>query len=150
VGVGQGSALSPVLSALYIAPVMHGFSTCTQHLGCIILSYVDNGTIIIQSKSLSDNLVSLKDVYWAINDILLKFGLVLEHDKSEVFHFMRTRKDIPPPLALGNNILLTPKIYWCYLGFFFDKTLSFKEHVRFYSTKAFSTVLAIRMLGNSN
>jgi hypothetical protein len=29
VGVGQGSALSPVLSALYNAPVMHGFSAHT-------------------------------------------------------------------------------------------------------------------------
>jgi hypothetical protein len=89
-------------------------------------------------------------VYWVINNILLEFRLVLEHDKSEVFHFTRTRKDISPPLDLGNNILLTPKIYWHYLGFFFDKMLSFKEHVHFYSTKVFSTVLAMRMLGNSN
>jgi hypothetical protein len=51
---------------------------------------------------------------------------------------------------LGNNILLTLKIHWRYLGFFFDKTLSFKEHVHFYSTKAFSMVLAMRMLENSN
>jgi hypothetical protein len=150
VGVGQGSALSPVLSVLYIAPVMHGFTACTQHLGCIILSYMDDGTIIIQFKSLSDNLVPLKEAYWAINNILQVFGLVLEHDKSEIFHFTRTRRDIPPPLALDNNILLTPKLHWCYLGFFFDKTLSFKEHVCFYSTKAFSMVLAMRILGNSN
>jgi hypothetical protein len=55
-----------------------------------------------------------------------------------------------PPLALGNNILLMPKLHWCYLGFYFDKSLSFKEHVHFYSTKVFSLVLAMRMLGNSN
>jgi hypothetical protein len=35
---------------------------------------------------------------------------------------------------------------WYYLGFFFDWTLSFKEHVQFYSTK---TVRAMGMLGNS-
>jgi hypothetical protein len=139
-----------VLSALYITLVMHGFSAHTQHLGCTILSYVDNGTIIIQSKSLSDNLVPLKEAYWAINDILCSFRLVLKHDKSEIFHFTRTRRDVPPPLALDNNILLMPKLYWHYLGFFFNKTLSFKEHVRFYSTKAFSMVLTMRMLGNSN
>jgi hypothetical protein len=150
VGVGQGSALSPVLSALYIAPAMHSFSSRTQNLGCIILSYVDNSTIIVQLKSLLDNLVPLKEVYWVINDILSSFGLVLKHDKSEVFYFTRTGKDIPPPLALGNDILLTPKSVWRYLGFYFDKTLSFKEHVCYYSTKAFSTVLAMRMLGNSN
>jgi hypothetical protein len=38
---------------------------------------------------------------------------------------------------------------WHYLGFFFDRMLSFKEHVRFYSTKAFMTVRAMGMLGNS-
>jgi hypothetical protein len=150
VGVGQGSALSPILSALYIAPVMHSFSAHTQHLGCIILSYVDDGTIIVQSKSLLTNLVPLKEVYWVIDDMLRVFGLVLEYDKSKIFHFTRTRRDIPPPLALGNNILLMPKLYWYYLGFYFDKTLSFKEHVCFYSTWAFSMVLAMRMLDNSN
>jgi hypothetical protein len=111
---------------------------------------MDDGTIIIQSKSLSTNLVPLKDAYWVINNMLQAFGLVLEHDKSEVFHFTRTRRDIPPSLALGNNILLTPKTHWHYLGFYFDKTLFFKEHIHFYSTRAFSTVLAMRMLGNSN
>jgi hypothetical protein len=150
VGVGQGSALSPVLSALYIAPVMHGFSAHTQHLGCVILSYVNDGTIIVQSKSLSDNLVPLKEAYWTINSIFHAFRLVLEHNKSEIFHFTRTRRDIPSPLALNDDILLTLKLYWHYLGFFFNKTLSFKEYVHFYSTKAFSTVLAMRMLGNSN
>jgi hypothetical protein len=150
VGVEQGSAISPMLSALYITPVMHGFSARTQHLGCVILLYVDDGTIIVQSKSLSDNLVPLKEVYWTINNILHAFGLVLEHDKSEIFHFMRTRRDVPPPLALSDDILLTLKLYWHYLGFFFNKTLSFKEHIRFYSTKAFFTVLAMRMLGNFN
>jgi hypothetical protein len=58
--------------------------------------------------------------------------------------------DISPPLALGNDIFLMPKSFWHYLGFFFDMMLSFKEYVHYYSTKAFSTVLAMRMLGNSN
>jgi hypothetical protein len=71
VGVGQGFALSPVLSALYIALVMHGFSTRTQHLGCVILSYVDDGTIIVQSKSLSDNLVPLKEAYFFIYFLIM-------------------------------------------------------------------------------
>jgi hypothetical protein len=36
------------------------------------------------------------------------------------------------------------------LGFFFDRKLLFREHVRFYSTKAFTTVKAFNMLGNSS
>ena len=44
---------------------------------------------------------------------------------------------------------LKPKPFWCYLGFYFDSKLSFHEHVRFYSTKALTTIQAMRMLGNS-
>jgi hypothetical protein len=36
------------------------------------------------------------------------------------------------------------------LGFYFDRKLSFKEHVQYYSTKALTMVQAIEMLGNSN
>jgi len=45
--------------------------------------------------------------------------------------------------------LLTPKTYWRYLGFYFDRKLLFTEHVRYYATKSFSTVQAMGMLGNS-
>jgi hypothetical protein len=49
---------------------------------------------------------------------------------------------------MGEEVL-QPKVVWCYLGFFFDQTLSFKEHVRFYSTKAFTAIQAMEMFGNS-
>jgi len=83
---------------------------------------------------------------------MVSFGLVMEHDKSEVFHFSRAHNDSNPELdlsAIGAPIL-KPKTYWRYLGFYFDRRLSFKEHVRFYSTKALTTVKAMGMLGNSS
>jgi hypothetical protein len=70
VGVGQGSALSPVLLALYIALVMHGFQTHPSSAGCDILSYVDDSTIITQSKSLLSNLEPLKKAYWVVDGLL--------------------------------------------------------------------------------
>ena len=80
------------------------------------------------------------------------FGLVMEHDKSEIFHFSRAHNDSNPELdllAIGAPTL-KPKTYWRYLGFYFDRHLSFKEHVRYYSTKALSMVKAMGMLGNSS
>ena len=77
------------------------------------------------------------------------FGVVMEHDKSEIFHFSRAYNDLNPELdlsAIGAPIL-KPKTYWRYLGF--DQCLSFKEHVQYYFTKALSTVKAMGMLGNS-
>jgi len=51
--VGQGSALSPILSALYLAPILY---ILEKHLKILkipvsILSFVDNGLFVAQSKS---------------------------------------------------------------------------------------------------
>ena len=48
VGVGQGSALSPILSALYLAPVLHILEKCLKILKIpvSILFFVDNGLFV--------------------------------------------------------------------------------------------------------
>ena len=63
VGVGQGSALSPVLSALCLAPVLKLFSGTEVGLRVDLMSYVDNGTIIARSRKVEDNLPLLKEAY---------------------------------------------------------------------------------------
>ncbi|KXN90269.1 hypothetical protein AN958_04577 [Leucoagaricus sp. SymC.cos] len=82
------------------------------------------------------------------------FGLVLEHNKSELFHFSCHKNDNNPPIDLGyapytGDFPLCPKTFWRYLGFYFNCQLTFYEHVWYYSTKAISTVHAMGMLGNS-
>ena len=54
VGVRQGSALSPVLTALFIALIMKLFKLRAIRLGSTLLSYVDDGTAVTQSKSLDN------------------------------------------------------------------------------------------------
>jgi hypothetical protein len=98
VGMGQGSALSPVESALYFAPVLAIFNQRVAHLDVTVLSYVDDGTLIVQSKSWESNLRVLREAYGIMFDLLTKFGLVLEHDKSELFHFSRKPGDENPSL----------------------------------------------------
>jgi len=57
VGVGQGSALSPILSAIYLAPIIKTFKKRTKNLKenilTDILSFVDDGLLISQEKSYS-------------------------------------------------------------------------------------------------
>ncbi|CAA7267352.1 unnamed protein product [Cyclocybe aegerita] len=122
VGVGQGSALLPVISGLFIAPVMKLFYIKAAPLNTMLLSFVDDRTILAQSKQLDDNNVGLH----AYNPSL---------DLGYAPHTGATP--------------LKPKTYWRYLGFYFDRGLTFHEHVRYYATKAFTTVQAMRMLGNS-
>ncbi|CAA7270789.1 unnamed protein product [Cyclocybe aegerita] len=154
VGVGQGSALSPVISGLFIAPVMKLFYIKAAPLNMTLLSFVDDGTILAQSKQLDDNNVGLHKAYKIIYLLFVAFALALEHDKTELFHFSHRQDAYNPSLDLGyaphtGATPLKPKTCWRYLGFYFDHRLTFHEHVRYYATKAFTTVQAMRMLGNS-
>ncbi|CAA7270783.1 unnamed protein product [Cyclocybe aegerita] len=154
VGVRQGSALSPVISGLFIAPVMKLFYIKAAPLNTTLLSFVDDGAILAQSKQLDDNNVGLRKAYKIIYLLFVAFTLVLEHDKTELFHFSCRQDAYNPSLDLGyaphtSAMPLKPKTYWRYLGFYFDRRLTFHEHIHYYATKAFTTVQAMHMLGNS-
>ncbi|CAA7267561.1 unnamed protein product [Cyclocybe aegerita] len=142
------------MSGLFIAPVMKLFYIKVAPLNMTLLSFVDDGTILAQSKQLDDNNVGLRKAYKIIYLLFVAFALVLEHDKTELFHFSCRRDTYNPLLDLGyalhtGTTPLKPKTYWRYLGFYFDRGLTFHEHVRYYATKVFTTVQAMRMLGNS-
>jgi hypothetical protein len=61
VGVGQGSALSPVLSALYLTLVTRLFHASNIGQKVDLMSYVDDGSIVAQSRDVKDNLPLLKE-----------------------------------------------------------------------------------------
>jgi len=124
VDVGQDSALSPILSALYIASLIHIFEHKAQalHLNTCILSFVDDGLLISQGKTYNIILPELYSSYRVVIDLMVMFGLVMEHDKLEIFHFSRTYNDLNPELNLSaiSAPTLKSKTYWRYLGFYFS------------------------------
>ena len=153
VGVGQGSVLSPILSALYLTPFLH---ILEKHLKILkipisMLSFVDDGLIIAQNKSIPISNSQLFCSYNVLSNLLTDFGLVIEHGKTEIFHFNRSHGEFNPPLLdltpLGGPILC-PKDSWKYLGFFFDRKLTFRQHLDFYSNKVLSMVKCMKLLGN--
>jgi hypothetical protein len=166
VGVGQGSALSPILSALYIAPIFHlldkwimDFDESMYHSPLTaFLSFVDDGLLVSTTDNLYDRESSLKEAYAHITTLFTDFGLVMEHSKTELFHFALKSNDYEsanPTLDLGfapftGTTPLIPKRIWRYLGIFFDRNLTFCEHVKHYATKSISTVRSMKILGNSS
>ena len=83
--------------------------------------------------------------------LLQKFGLTIKHSKTEVFHFSRSHRSFnPSPLNLSTlgGPILYPKEVWKYLGFIFDRKLSFQQHIDFYANKAILTVKSMKILGN--
>ena len=104
VGVGKESALSPILSALYLSSV---FLSLENHLKILkipisIIFFVDNGFFISQNKSISHSNANLFCCYNIILSLLMKCGLVVEHGKTDIFHFSRSHRVFnPSPLDLS-------------------------------------------------
>ncbi len=111
VGVGQDFALSLILSALYLSPLIYILENCLKNLKISnsIISFVDDGLFISQSKSFDISNSYLFCSFNILSNLLKKFGLVVEHSKTEIFHFNRSHGTFNPPLLdlspLGGNIL---------------------------------------------
>ena len=155
VEVGQGSTLSPILLALYLSPFLFILEKHLKNLNIpvSIISFVDDGLFIFQNKSFDVSNSHHFCNYNVMTNLLDKFGLVVEHSKTEVFHFSRSYSPFNPLpvdlLSLGGPIL-TPKNSWKYLGFIFDRKLTFHQHVDLYSNRVLLSVKCMKMLGNSS
>ena len=104
VGVGQGSALSPILSTLYLSPFLYILENRLKSLiiPVSILSFVDDGLIIFQNKSFDISNSQLFCSYNVLTKLLDSFGLIIEHLKTEIFHFSHSQGVFnPPPLNLS-------------------------------------------------
>ena len=156
-GVGQGSALSPILSALYMLPFLYILENWLKNLKIPIsfLLFVDDGLLVTQSKSFHISNSHLFCSYNIASKLLLDFGLVVEYSKTEIFHFSRSIGSFNPPSSPSLNILpirdpiLCPKETWKYLGFIFNRKISFYYHIDFYANKSISMVKCMKILGNS-
>ena len=145
--VSQGSMLSPILSLLYLSPLLYILENRFKNLKIpiSILSFVDDGLFIAQNKSFNISNSHLFCSFNILSKLLDSFGLVIEHSKTEIFYFNRSQGIFNPlPLDLSplGGLILQPKDLWKYLGFIFDQKLSFHKHIDFYANKAISTVMS--------
>ena len=116
VGVGQGLALSPILLALYLSPFLYILEKQLKDLKIpiSIISFIDDGLLISQDKSFDMSNSHLFCSYNVMSNLLDKFGLIVEHSKTEVFYFYRSHGPFnSPPLDLSplGGPILTPKNY---------------------------------------
>ena len=130
VGIGQGSMLSSILSALYLILFLYILEKCLKKLKIPIsmLLFVDDGLIIAQNNYILISNSQLFCNYNVLSNLLTDFGLVIEHGKTEIFHFIRSHGVFNPPplnLSLLRGLILYPKNTWKYLGFLFDWKLTF-------------------------
>ena len=113
-GVGQGSALSPILSALYLSSLLYILEKYLKifNIPISLISFFDDGLFISQNKSIDVSNSQLFCSYNVLSGLLDKFGLNIEHSKTETFHFNRSHGMFnPPPLDLSQlgGPILHPK-----------------------------------------
>jgi len=123
IGVRQGSTL-------YLFLVFHIFEKRTKNLKIpvLFLSFIDDKLFISQEKSFKKTNSHLFCSYNIISLLLEQFGLFIEHGKSEILYFSRLHSFFNLLLLdLGNfrGSILKPKDTWKYLGFIFNRKLSF-------------------------
>jgi len=114
IGIGQGSALSPILSVLYLLPFLYILEKHLKNLQIpiSIIFFIDNGLFILQDKFLEMSNAYLFYSYNVLSILLKKFSLIVEHSKTEIFHFFRVQGLFnPPPLDLSmlERPILSPK-----------------------------------------
>jgi len=115
VRVGQGLALSPILSALYLSSFLYILEKCLKILKIpiSILLFVDDGLLLLQSKSFSIFNFHLFCSYNVVMILFSKFGLIVEYLKTEVFHFNRSQGSFNPSSLdlspIGEPILYSKK-----------------------------------------
>jgi len=99
VRVGQGSALSPILSALYLSFLLYILEKCLNILNIpiFLISFVDDSLFISQNKSIDVSNSQLFYSYNVLSGLLDKFGLNIKHSKTEMFHFNRSHGMFNPP-----------------------------------------------------
>ena len=113
IGVGQGFSLSPILSTLYLSLVFHSLENWLKILKIpiSIISFVDNGLFISQNKSILHSNANLFCWYNIILSLLMKCSLVVEHRKTDIFHFSKSHGIFNPPPLNPSSLCYN----WCLL-----------------------------------
>ena len=154
-GIPQGSPISPILSAIYTAPLLFSLQ---QTVGRDVYMYVDDGAIITTGRTRRHAAALAAQGLEHVTGWLARNGLRIAPEKTEFMSF------VPPHWStdlFGQPFtsldLRTPHSEFSvpvshtvrYLGIFLDDRLSWSHHISTLATRTRSTVLTLGVLGNS-
>jgi hypothetical protein len=146
-GTPQGSPVSPILSALYMANLLESM---TQWEHSDLMMYVDDRAIYATSHTTSAAAHTAYTWFLSVLDWLHHNGLVADLVKTELKFFTKraANPDITGGLIQGlqyhdplhGDSHITTVHSLRYLGFFLDDTLSWHNHIHILANRACSTI----------
>ena len=154
-GIPQGSPISPILSAIYTAPLLFSLQ---QTIGHDIYMYVDDGAIITTGRTRRHAATLAAQGLEHVSGWLARNGLRIAPEKTEFISFAPpqwssdlfgtpfTHLDLRTP----HSEFSVPVSHTVrYLGIFLDDRLSWAHHISTLATRTRSTVMTLGVLGNS-
>jgi Reverse transcriptase (RNA-dependent DNA polymerase) len=156
IGTPQGSPLSPVLSIMYTADLLHWANKWSDsHL----FMFIDDGNILASGPCYCIVTNTLTKHFQQCKVWLEEAGLTIESKKTEVIFYSLTRPcpdmhgQCPASLSIPAEGTDTTMIQSTdtvqYLGLFINHKLTWAQHVNIMAMQTHSTLKALQLLGNS-
>ena len=155
-GTPQGSPMSPILSAIYILPLLR---VAEKWRFRSLSTYVDHGAIIATGATHQSVIQKCQDGFFTVINWLMRNGLHIDPDKTEFIAFQRRRPNpervgtLRPSLDLripgGGTLTVRRSTTVRYLGVFVDEKLRWEPHVKIMAARAQSSLRGLHLLGNS-
>ena len=123
-----------------------------KHPHVICPSYIDDICLLVEGNSPEENATELEEAVATCFRWGKENTVAFDDPKSELMHYYKSRKKLDNPyvnVVLPNGTCIKPSDVQRWLGFWFDRKLSWKHHIQTRTASAMRVFMALSQLGNT-